>query len=212
MLNILPLQLGPVLTNTYLVADSETKEAVVIDPAWDGHLIVEAAEKNRWQIKEIWITHAHFDHIGGMEGVQAGLLEPVPVSLHPEDLPLWKAQGGAPFFGIRFESHSDPTAELFHGQLLSLGTNTVEVRHAPGHTQGHVMFYFKEAGVLFSGDVIFQGSVGRTDLPGGDWNTLLTSIRKQVLSLPDETKIYSGHGPETTVGIEKKSNPFLLYG
>jgi len=212
MLEIQTLQLGPVMTNAYLVADSDTKEAVVIDPAWDGHLILAAAGKRGWGIKGIWITHAHFDHMGGTAEVLAGLPEPIPVGLHPQDLPLWRAKGGAPFFGFHFESNVEPTLELTHGQILSLGSYTVEVRHAPGHTRGHVMFYFKGAEVLFSGDVIFQGSVGRTDLPGGDWATLLTSIREQVLTLPSETRIYSGHGPETTVASEKRSNPFLLYG
>jgi glyoxylase-like metal-dependent hydrolase (beta-lactamase superfamily II) len=212
MLEILTLQLGPVLTNAYLVADVDTKEAVVIDPAWDGHLIIDAAEQRNWQIKGIWVTHAHFDHMGGTDEILNSLSDSVPVALHPGDLPLWQAQGGAPFFGIRFESHKEPTVELSHGQVLSLGSYKVEVRHAPGHTRGHVMFYFAEANTLFSGDVIFQGSVGRTDLPGGDWDTLLKSIREQVLTLPDETKIYSGHGFETTVANEKKSNPFLLYG
>lgn len=199
------------MTNAYLVADTDTKEAVVIDPAWDGHLIVAEAEKRGWQIKEIWVTHAHFDHMGGTGAIVDGLSNPPPVALHSEDLPLWRAHGGAPFFGIRFDSHAEPTVELAHGQILTLGGNTIEVRHAPGHSPGHVMFYFREAGILFSGDVIFQGSVGRADLPGGDWDSLLTSIHEQVLTLPDETKIYSGHGPETTVGSEKRSNPYLLY-
>jgi glyoxylase-like metal-dependent hydrolase (beta-lactamase superfamily II) len=212
MLNILSLQLGPVMTNAYLVADTETLEAVVIDPAWDGHLIVEAAEKRDWRIVEIWVTHAHFDHMGGTGGILDGLPNPPQVALHAEDLPLWQAQGGAPYFGIHFESHAEPTVDLTHGQILALGNHTVEVRHAPGHTPGHVMFYFRDDDVLFSGDVIFKGSVGRTDLPGGDWQTLLNSIRQQVFSLPDGTAIYSGHGPVTTVAVEKNSNPFLLYG
>ncbi len=211
MINILSLQLGPAMTNAYLVADSNTKESVVIDPAWDGNRIVNIAEKRGCLIREIWITHAHFDHIGGIDGVLNGLSEPAPVALHPDDLPLWQIQGGAQFFGIQFKTEIEPTVELSHGQILSLGGNTVEVRHAPGHSRGHVMFHFVEACALFSGDVIFQGAVGRTDLPGGDWDTLLRSIQEQVLTLPDETVIYSGHGPETTVAAERRSNPFLLY-
>jgi glyoxylase-like metal-dependent hydrolase (beta-lactamase superfamily II) len=199
------------MTNAYLVADTETLEAVVIDPAWDGHLIIDAAEERNWRIVEIWVTHAHFDHMGGTGEIMDGLSDPPVVALHPEDLPLWQAQGGAPYFGIHFESHAEPSMEITHGQNLTLGNHTVEVRHAPGHTPGHVMFYFRDDDVLFSGDVIFQGSVGRTDLPGGDWQTLLNSIREQVFTLPDVTTIYSGHGPETTVAIEKTSNPFLLY-
>ena len=210
MINIKTMQLGPVMTNTYLVADQDTREAAVIDPAWDGHLILEEAEKEGWLIKHIWVTHAHFDHFGGAGAVVDGLLDLPIVALHPKDRMLWRAKGGAPLFGVRFESSTKPNLELAHEQLLKLGGNTVEVRHAPGHTQGHVMFYFTEAGVLFSGDVIFQGSVGRTDLPGGSWDTLLNSIQTQVLTLPDEVRILSGHGPETTVGQERQSNFFLI--
>jgi glyoxylase-like metal-dependent hydrolase (beta-lactamase superfamily II) len=212
MIHIKTMQLGPVMTNTYLVADQATKEAVVIDPAWDGHLILAEAEKLNWQIRQVWVTHAHFDHFGGAGAIVKGLAEPPIVALHSKDRMLWLARGGAPLFGVRFESTTKPTLELVHGQRLALGENTVEVRHAPGHTTGHVMFYFIEAGVLFSGDVIFQGSVGRTDLPGGSWNTLLKSIQTQVLTLPDEVRILSGHGPETTVGEERQTNPFVLYG
>jgi glyoxylase-like metal-dependent hydrolase (beta-lactamase superfamily II) len=212
MINIKTMQLGPVMTNAYLVADEATLEAVVIDPAWDGDLILAEAETQGWQIRQIWVTHAHFDHMGGAGAIVDGLPEPPTVALHPNDQLLWKAKGGAPLFGMHLESSTKPNKELTHGQILKLGENTVEVRHAPGHTQGHVMFYFQEAGVLFSGDVIFSGSVGRTDLPGGSWETLLESIQEQVLSLPDEVRIYSGHGPETTVGRERQSNPFVLYG
>jgi hydroxyacylglutathione hydrolase len=212
MLDIITLQLGPVMTNAYLVADPETKDAVVIDPAWDGHLIVAEAARRGWQIKQIWVTHAHFDHMGGAGDIVKALELPPDVGLHPKDLLLWKAKGGAPFFGVKFESHTKPNLKLEHGQVLRLGDTTAEVRYSPGHTKGHVMFYFKDEGVLFSGDVVFQGSVGRTDLPGGNWDTLLSSIRKQVLTLPDETRILPGHGPETTVGWERKTNPFLRSG
>ena len=209
MINIITLQLGPVMTNAYLVADSETKEAVVIDPAWDGHVIIEKAEHLGYYIKQIWVTHAHFDHFGGAGAIVDALKAHPQVALHPKDKLLWAARGGAPFFGVRFESTTKPNMKLSHGQILKLGNNTIEVRHAPGHTSGHVMFYFKEDNVLFSGDVIFSGSVGRTDLPGGNWDNLLSSIRNQVMTLPDDVRILSGHGPETTVGRERAFNPFL---
>ena len=209
MINIITLQLGPVMTNAYLVADSETKEAVVIDPAWDGHVIVEKAEHLGWDIKQIWVTHAHFDHFGGAGAVVNGLDTLPVVALHPKDKILWSTRGGAPFFGVKFESTTKPNFKLSHGQILKLGNNSIEVRHAPGHTAGHVMFYFREVGVLFSGDVIFSGSVGRTDLPGGNWDQLLGSIQNQVMTLSDDVKILSGHGPETTVGRERAFNPFL---
>lgn len=209
MLKIISLQLGMVMTNAYLVANADTKEAVVIDPAWDGDIILAEANKHGWHISQVWVTHAHFDHMGGTAALLDGLDPPPPVALHPGDLPLWQAKGGAPYFGVPFESSADPEVELAHGDSLVLGDIPAEVRHAPGHTPGHVMFYFPGDGVLFSGDVIFQDSVGRTDLPGGDWHTLLTSIRQQVLTLPDDTRILSGHGPETTVGRERRSNPYF---
>jgi glyoxylase-like metal-dependent hydrolase (beta-lactamase superfamily II) len=112
-------------------------------------------------------------------------------------------------FGMKLDPGPRPNLFFEHSQMLSLGSLVFEVRFAPGHTLGHVMFYCQEEGVLFSGDVIFQGGIGRTDLPGGDYQTLLQSIRTQVLSLPDATKVYSGHGPSTTVGREREQNPFI---
>lgn len=209
MLSIVSFNLGPVLTNTYLIADSETREAVVIDPADDGKMIVSEAEKLGWRIGSIWLTHAHFDHLGGSAGVADACSPPPPVALHPEDYSLWQMQGGAAFFGMRIDPGPEPTIELHHDQDLILGKNKFKVLHAPGHTRGHVMFYCAEASVLFCGDVIFQGSIGRTDLPGGDFNALIDSIHSQVMSLPDETRLLTGHGPESTIGVERKFNPFL---
>jgi hydroxyacylglutathione hydrolase len=110
---------------------------------------------------------------------------------------------------MRIDPGPEPTIDLQHGQVLRLGRYQLEVRHAPGHTAGHAMFYCAEAGVLFCGDVIFQEGIGRTDLPGGDLQTLLKSIHEQVLSLPDEVRLLSGHGEETSVGHERRYNPFL---
>ena len=209
MLTIVPFVLGPVQTNSYLVADVITGEAVVIDPGGEGKMIVREAEKRDWRITNIWLTHAHFDHLGGVAGVADSLDTPPPVAMHPDDYPLWRMQGGALLFGMKIDPGPEPTIDLLHGQLLHLGEHIFQVRHAPGHTRGHVMFYCKSDKVLFCGDVIFQGSIGRTDLPGGDFNTLINSIRTQVLTLPDDTRLLSGHGPETTVGRERVYNPFL---
>lgn len=210
MLSIVQFTLGPVQTNTYLIADPETGEAVVIDPAERGDLIVSEAETHGWRIGNIWLTHAHFDHLAGAASVADRCAPPPPVALHPADYPLWRIQGGAPLFGMHIDPGPEPTIDLWHGQILHLGGNQFEVRHAPGHTQGHVMFYCPSENVLFCGDVIFDGSIGRTDLPGGDFGTLIASIESQVLTLPDETRLLSGHGPETTVGAERKFNPFLV--
>lgn len=209
MLEILPFTLGPVQTNAYLVADSDSAEAAVIDPAWDGALILHAAQERGWRIAHLWYTHAHFDHIGGA-GAIADALNPLPlVALHPNDHVLWRASGGAPLFGFRIDPGPEPTIDLFQGQKLKLGQVEFEVRFTPGHTTGHCIFYVAAAAVCFCGDLIFQNSVGRADLPGGDWETLVNSIRTQVFSLPDETRLLSGHGPETTVGQERRFNPFV---
>jgi hydroxyacylglutathione hydrolase len=209
MVEIVSFVLGPVMTNAYLIADPLTREAAVIDPAAEGQVIVDAAARKGWHIGNIWLTHAHFDHLAGAGEVADHVEPPPPVALHPEDYPLWRLQGGAPLFGMQIDPGPEPTIDLYHGQVLHLGRNLLEVRHAPGHTRGHVLFYCAADGVLFCGDVIFQDGIGRTDLPGGDYETLINSIQTQVLTLPDETRLLSGHGPETTVGRERKTNPFL---
>ena len=209
MLEIVTFTLGPAMTNAYLVADSKTREAAVIDPAWDGHTILTEAVKRGWRIGHLWYKHAHFDHIGGAAAI-ADALNPLPlVALHPADHVLWRSEGGAPFFGFKIDPGPEPTIDLHHGQILKLGSIEFEVRHTPGHTPGMCILYVASEGVCFCGDLIFRDSVGRTDLPGGDWETLLKSIHEQVFTLPDETRLLSGHGPETTVGEEKHSNPYL---
>jgi hydroxyacylglutathione hydrolase len=209
MLYISRIILGPVETNSYLIAEQQSRDAAVIDPAWDGAKIVSEAIKHKFNIRHIWITHAHFDHIGGTREVVNHFDGHPSIALHSDDLDLWQAQGGANLFGIRLDRIPEPTKELHHGQILQLGSIQFEVRHAPGHSMGHVMFYCESEMVLFCGDVIFRGGIGRTDLPGGDYNTLIESIYAHVLTLPDETRLLSGHGPESTVGFERSHNPFL---
>lgn len=231
MLEIVSFTLGPAQTNAYLVADSETKEAAVIDPSWDGHVILGAAQKRGWRIGHLWYTHAHFDHIGGAAAI-ADALNPLPlVALHPNDHVLWRAGGGGASFGFDIDPGPEPTIDFVHGMKLKLGSVDFEIRFTPGHTPGHCILYVSspaasalrlrasqqtfspplsaEQGVCFCGDLIFAGSVGRTDLPGGDWDALEKSIREQVFTLPDDTRLLSGHGPETIVGEEKRNNPFV---
>ena len=208
-LEFVTLPLGPIRTNAYLLADSATGEAAVIDPGWDGEIILAAAQKRGWRIAHLWYTHAHFDHIGGAAAI-ADALNPLPlVALHPADHDLWKIAGGGQMFGLTIDPGPEPTIDLAQGQILRLGANRFEVRYTPGHTPGHVVFYCAADQVCFCGDLIFAGSVGRTDLPGGDWDTLLASIRQQIFSLPPETRLLPGHEDETTVGEEQRSNPFL---
>lgn len=210
-LEIVSFELGLAMTNAYLVGDPATQTAVVVDPAWDGAMIHEAALERGWRVTSIWLTHAHFDHFGGVAEL-ADLAEVTPpVALHPLDEPLWRAHGGAAFFGVPgFDPGPEPTIDLEHGMKMQLGDHTFEVRHTPGHSPGHVILVAAEDGLVFSGDLIFMGSVGRTDLPGGDWPTLLKSIQDEILPLPDDTILLSGHGPQTTVGRERSTNPFIV--
>jgi hydroxyacylglutathione hydrolase len=209
MLEIIPFILGPVSTNSYLIADPDLSQAIVIDPAWDGQVILAEAQKRGWNIGQLWYTHAHFDHFGGAAEIAKALNPPPVVALHPSDHELWQNQGGAPLFGMHIDPGPEPTVELAHNQILHLGNIEFEARHTPGHTPGHVVFYCAKEAVLFCGDLIFQGSVGRTDLPGGDWEALTRSILEQVFTLPNETQLLSGHGEKSTVGEEKRGNPFV---
>ena len=209
MLEIVSFTLGPAQTNAYLVADSETREAAVIDTAWDGHVILAEAQQRGWRIGHLWYTHAHFDHIGGA-GAIADVLNPLPlVALHPSDHVLWRAGGGGAIFGFDIDPGPEPTIDFYQGQILRLGSVEFEVRFTPGHTPGHCIFYVYAPHTSFCGDLIFAGSVGRTDLPGGNWDQLVKSIQTQVFSMPDDTRLLSGHGSETTVGEEKRNNPFV---
>ncbi|HSG45095.1 MAG TPA: MBL fold metallo-hydrolase, partial [Anaerolineales bacterium] len=131
------------------------------------------------------------------------------VALHPNDHVLWRAGGGAALFGFDIDPGPEPTIDFVHGQKLKLGNYEFEVRFTPGHTTGHCLLYVASENICFCGDLIFNGSVGRTDLPGGNWEQLVKSIEEQVFIMPDETRLLSGHGPETTVGNEKASNPFV---
>jgi hydroxyacylglutathione hydrolase len=208
-IEIIRLTLGPAQTNAYLIADPASGDAAVIDPSWDGKIILEAARQRNWRIAHLWYTHAHFDHIGGAAAI-ADALNPLPlVALHPSDHVLWRAGGGGAAFGYDIDPGPEPTIDFTHGMSMRLGDSEFEVRYTPGHTPGHVVLYCKSQNVCFCGDLIFAGSVGRTDLPGSDTQALIESIRTQIYTLPDETRLLPGHGPETSVGAEKASNPFV---
>ncbi|HSH44559.1 MAG TPA: MBL fold metallo-hydrolase [Longimicrobiales bacterium] len=193
--------------NAYLVRCA-AGEWVAIDPGAEAEAMARELEASGEPLRAILLTHAHLDH---MEGV-ADLVDhvPAPIHLHPADRPLYDAAPQqAAMFGHPFRAPPAPDEALAHGQELRFGDRVLEVRHAPGHSPGHVLFHDAAAGVAFVGDVVFRGSIGRTDLPGGDSRQLLASIREQVLSLPDETVLYTGHGDPTTVERERTTNPFL---
>lgn len=210
-LQITSLSLGYIGTNCYIAADSESKDAVVIDPGGDAPVVLKAAAEMGATLRAVWLTHAHFDHWGGVAEIVRALN--IPVALHSLDLPLYRNLGGAKQWGVPMEPGPEPAILLdsyvSSEKRLEIGDLKFEVRFVPGHTPGHVAFYQKEAGALFGGDVLFQGSIGRTDFPGSSFETLIESIRTQFLSLPDSTIVYSGHGRETTIGDERRHNPFL---
>jgi glyoxylase-like metal-dependent hydrolase (beta-lactamase superfamily II) len=208
-INCLRFVLGPLENNSYLIVDSKTGDAVVVDPSFDSQAIVDEIILHGWRLRQVWLTHAHFDHIAGVGTVVNSTTPPVPVGLHPGDLVLWKQNGMAPSFGVEFDAGPEPLIQFTHGQILRVGNSTFEVRHTPGHTRGHVVFVSQDEPLTLCGDLIFKDSVGRTDLPGGDSAALIKSIRSQILTLPPETRLLSGHGPETSVGEEIKSNPYL---
>ncbi len=206
---ILCYVLGPLDNNSYLLVDQESKDAALIDPSGEPETLLADAEEQGIQIRMILLTHAHFDHIAGVVSAVNTQTPAIPVALHPADLELYQQGGGAGMFGLPFEPLPEPEILLADGQLIRVGSIELEVRHTPGHTPGHVVFVCREAEVVFCGDLIFAGSVGRTDMPGGSLDQLLESIQRIILPLPPETSLLSGHGAETTVGEEAASNPFL---
>lgn len=199
--------------NAYLVRVAGERRAVAIDPGGDTPELVRALESEALTLDAILLTHAHIDHIEGVAPLVRAT--GAPVYLHPAERPWYdRAAEQAAYFGVSMEEPPAPTHELKGGQRLELAGIGFEVRDVPGHAPGHVILYVADAGVAFVGDVVFQGSIGRTDLPQGNHRQLMTGIREQVLSLPDETVLYPGHGPATTVGRERVGNPFLapLFG
>lgn len=210
-LEITPFVLGPIFNNTYLVLDSQTGDAAVVDPALGSQTVLAAVQERGLNLRQIWITHAHIDHFAGAKTL-CSAFSPAPlVGLPALDLPLYQDanRNGARALGFGLETPPEPTLSIEPGQVLSLGSSRLEVRFTPGHTPGHVVFYSARDELVFCGDLIFKGAVGRTDLPGGSHTRLIASIRTQILSLPPQTRLLPGHGEETTVADEIRDNPFL---
>ena len=205
-LEVVSLPNGQFAENCYLVADRQSREAVIIDPGEESAMFLAELDTRAWTLGGIWITHGHIDHIMGIAAVHAAT--GAPVHLHPLDRPIYDAlpQYGA-WVGMQLERPPAPDRDLQPGQRLRVGRFQFGVRFTPGHSPGSVSFLGE--GMIFGGDVLFSGSVGRTDLPGGDAAALLASIQSEFLSLPDSTVVHSGHGPDTTIGLERLTNPFL---
>lgn len=201
---------GGFAENGYLVECTDSGVAAVVDPGASAAAIVQALHEGTSELRAVLLTHAHLDHIEGVHVVREAFPQ-VPIWLHPSDLGMYRAlPQQAAAFGIPVPTQPEPDRTLEGGQTFELGTCRFEVRHTPGHAPGHVIFYAPDAGLALVGDVVFQGSIGRTDLPGGDYRSLMRSIRDEVLTLPDDTVLHPGHGPSTTVGAERLGNPFLV--
>lgn len=200
------LTVGPFQENCYFLRRQDSPETVVIDPGDEAPRIISYLEQQHLVPVVILNTHAHLDHIGAV----AALKDRFGISfrLHGSDLDtLTQAPDAARLYGVSVPEVPRVDQGFDHGERIQVAGLAIEVRHTPGHTPGGVCFVVED--VVFSGDTLFLGSVGRTDLPGGDWDTLLESISLHLLSLPDPTRVYSGHGPATTIGRERRLNPFL---
>ncbi len=200
------LTVGPLAENCYLVIDETTKRAVLVDPGDEGERILAMVRASGAELESIWLTHAHFDHLGALAEVLR--THDVPVHMHPLEAPLHaRAVDSAFRYGIRIETPPAADRELAEGEAVAFGSLTLGVLHVPGHAPGHVAFHGE--GVLLGGDCLFAGSVGRTDLPYGDQDALDASLLRLV-ALGDDVTVYPGHGPTTTIGRERQSNPFVL--
>jgi len=203
---------GPIQANCVLLGDADAGELVVIDPGEEAEKIVDRVRASGLRATMILHTHGHLDHAGGTAEL-AGLLGPgVPIGLHPDEAELYSSLPmQAQMFGLETDPPPEPDLRFEHGQKLSVGGLELEIRHAPGHSPGGVCFVISGADeeLVVVGDVLFAGSIGRTDLWGGSFPLLEKSIREQLYTLPDDTRVICGHGPDTTIGRERSSNPFV---
>jgi glyoxylase-like metal-dependent hydrolase (beta-lactamase superfamily II) len=201
------LPVGPLQANCYIVGCEKTRLAAVIDPGDEAERILQAVKDLGLTVTHVLLTHAHFDHMAAADALVKAT--GAALAVHPDDLPLLNAAGGALFFGLQPPPIPDPAIRLAAGQEIAIGEVTLRVLHTPGHSPGHVTFYEPDQGAIFDGDVLFAQGIGRADLPGGSYTTLMRSINEQLMRLPDDTLVYSGHGPATTIGQERLSNPWL---
>jgi hydroxyacylglutathione hydrolase len=199
---------GPFYENCYILADDHIKSAVIIDPGGDGQRLASIIESRQYLLQSILNTHGHIDHIAAVHELQHKFK--IPFYLHAEDETIvQQAENYAALFGYPFDKTPTVNRPLSDGQILTLGAAEIVVIHTPGHTRGSCCFYIASEKVLLSGDTLFRESIGRTDLPGGDYPAIQQSIKSKLYALPDNITVYPGHGPKTTIGYEKANNPFV---
>jgi hydroxyacylglutathione hydrolase len=206
ILEILPV--GPLQCNCSVIGDEASREAMVIDPGDDIERVLSLIQKHNLQVKQIVITHAHIDHVGGAMKLRAAT--GAPILLNQNDYALLKMLDvQAAWIGMPTPGKVDIDQSLGQSDTVKAGSLSAEVLHTPGHTEGSICLYFPIENKLIAGDTLFKGSIGRTDLPGGSYEKILHSLHESVLALPDKTVVVPGHGPLTTIGEERESNPFL---
>ena len=204
------LAVGPLQCNCSILGDETSREAIVVDPGGDISRIVAILEKHGLTVKQIIITHAHIDHIAGAARLKQ--LTGAPILYNQNDLPLVKMMDiQAAWLGVPTPEVPAPDDTLNDGKIIAVTGLAGSILHTPGHTEGSVCLYLPRESLLLAGDTLFAGSIGRTDLPGGDQRKILASIRESLLPLPLDTTVIPGHGPRTTIGAERESNPFLQY-
>lgn len=198
--------IGPFQVNTILLWNERTSDAYLVDPGGEHRVVRRFIEKERLNVRAILATHGHVDHVAGVREFQKEMK--LPYLIHPAEREnVMGAEMAARLFGFRIDGVPTIDGDLTDGQVLPLGDESLTLLHTPGHSEGGLCFL--NGTDLICGDTIFAGSVGRTDFPGGDWPTLLNSIRTRILTLPDEVRLIPGHGPNTSVGRERRTNPFL---
>ena len=202
------LPVGPLQCNCSIIADEASREAMVIDPGDDIADVLAVIQKHNLKVKQIVITHAHIDHVGGAMKLRAAT--GAPILLNQNDSALLKMLDvQAAWIGMASPGKVDIDHSIGELDKVQAGPLVGQVMHTPGHTEGSVCLYFPEQQKLIAGDTLFAGSIGRTDLPGGSFEKIISSLHEKVLALPDETIVVPGHGPLTTIGEERESNPFL---
>ncbi|MFO7665463.1 MAG: MBL fold metallo-hydrolase [Desulfobacterales bacterium] len=203
------LSVGPIMANCFIVGCEKTREAVVIDPGDEPDKILLTLAGLKLKVKYIINTHGHFDHVGGNKKMKDAT--GADILIHSLDAPMLDyISQSASAWGMNVENSPPPDLMLKDGDDVKFGNISLKVLHTPGHSPGGISLY--SDGFVFVGDTLFAGSIGRTDFPGGDFDTLISSIRNKLFVLGDDVRVFTGHGPETTIGTEKKYNPFAGYG
>lgn len=202
------LPVGPLQCNCSIIGDETTRDAMVIDPGDDIADVLALIQKHNLQVRQIVITHAHIDHVGGAMKLKAATGAPILMNQKDEAL-LKMLDMQATWIGMKPPGAVQVDEAVGEGRILKVGNLSSTVIHTPGHTEGSICLYFPEQKTLMAGDTLFAGSIGRTDLPGGSYEKIIRSLHNQLMQLPDETQVVPGHGPATTIGEERETNPFL---